>query len=74
MKHTLEEEARGLQGRQGVGAENRLRAENRALSDENRSLKENSHRLTVDLCMLKEENARMIKVSCHRIYSFLTVS
>lgn len=62
QKHTLDE-ARRVQVRQGVGAENRLRAENRALSEENRSLKEDSNRLTVELYRLQEENSRLNRVS-----------
>jgi chromosome segregation ATPase len=64
MRRSLEQ----VQGGQGAGAERgeggeveRLRAENRALLKEKRSVQADNHRQTVELCRLQEENSRLTR-------------
>ena len=66
MRHSLEQ----VQGGQSAGARReeggeveRLRAENRALLKENRTVQADNQRLTVELCRLQEENSRLTRVS-----------
>lgn len=66
MRQSLEQQVQAGQGAE-YGAESgkceRLRSENRALSDQKRALQEDNHKLKAELIQQQQDNAQLTTVS-----------